>query len=82
MKPTRPSEATLIRPRAFEGRFLVGVAGLAGIEVPPARSSICRKRSGGEGWWELHVWGMRPVDGWDDEGRGVRSTGAAGHDCC
>lgn len=30
MKPTRPSEATLMRPRVLEGRFL-RVAGLAGI---------------------------------------------------
>lgn len=60
MSPTRPSEATLMRPRAFEGRFLVGVAGLAGIEVPPARGSmlpkVVERRDGGES----HVWGMRP----------------------
>ncbi len=49
MKPTRPSEATLIRPRAFEGHFLVGTAGLVVIEYLRRKVLCCRKGSGAKG---------------------------------
>ena len=39
IKPTRPREATLMKPRALEGRFLGG-ADLMGIEASPASGSI------------------------------------------
>ena len=63
MKPTSPREATLMMPRALEGRFL-GVADLAGIAVASNSGfdSGRRVEEAGRGG-ECHVWGMKLL-GW------------------